>query len=183
MTHPPRPIGTAALTGLIVALVCGLGTPSASAEPAPDLTGYHQEDPKDFGGYYTYPTTNGLQFSTPGGYRCRITYTGRANPPYKGVGCWGALPGTSFNSVYVGLGIEARPADFANADLTKFEIYHDWQHPTEDVQVAPDSYRPLSAGSKVTYPGSGTCSATATTTTCVLGDHGFVLDPSGSRAF
>ncbi|MCV7235240.1 hypothetical protein [Mycobacterium branderi] len=173
------------MAALAVVPFSAVGIPAAMAAPSPvpDLSGYHSVEPKDYTTYYNYPTTNGAQFLTPGGYRCRITYTGRANPPFKTAECWGALPATAFNLVVVATSMSANPAQFDNIDLAKMETYNGWEDPTKPLPISPDAYKPLPAGSKLTYPDSGTCAATATTTTCVLGDHGFVLDPSGSRTF
>jgi hypothetical protein len=180
---------------IAVMLLAGIWAPVARAEPSPtpDLTGYQSVDVKAYDTYYEYPTTNGVQFIAPGGYKCRITYTGRANPPFRAAECWGALPGTSFNSVWVFADMKTDPARFDNGDLTKMETYHGWQDPTKSLTISPDAYKPLPSGSKLTYPvpagndspfdEGGTCAVTAVTTICVLGDHGFVLDPKGSRAF
>lgn len=50
--------------------------PSALADPeqVPDLSGYAVANVTEYATYYNYPTTNGVQFVAPGGYRCRVTY-------------------------------------------------------------------------------------------------------------
>ncbi|WP_293001307.1 hypothetical protein [Mycobacterium sp.] len=157
---------------------------AADPDPLPDLSGYTPVEPEDLGKYYNYPTTYGVNFGTPGGYRCRITYTWKANPNVKTASCWGDLPGTSYNAVGVTAGMETAPADFRNVDLAAMEQFHG---PPPDVPsirtVDPDSYKLLPAGSKLTFSGSATCAAADAMTVCVLGDHGFVLKPDGSRAF
>jgi hypothetical protein len=172
----------ATTTGMLGALM----VPTALADPGlPDLSGYTSVDPNDYGKYYNYPATNGVQLVTPGGYRCRITYTGKANPNVKAASCWGDLPGTTFNAVIVRLGMDADPAQFYNTDLAGMEEYYP---PPPDVvskvhTVSPDAYKPLPVGQKLTYPGSATCAVADAMTVCVLGDHGFVLKPDGSQAF
>jgi hypothetical protein len=175
------------LTGTSI-LFGALTAPTAQADPSsvPDLRGYRSVDVKDYDSYYTYPTTNGKQFATPAGFRCRITYTGRAN--VREATCWGRLPGTSFNSVAVQTGVKFDPAAFGNVDLTAMEIYQpppsfDQPKNPPPQTISPDTYKLLPAGSMLTYPESATCAVTDVTTTCVLGAHGFVLDPNGSRAF
>jgi hypothetical protein len=174
----------------LVATTVWLGicaAPNATADPGqlPDLSGYTPVEPGDYGNYYNYPATNGINFSTPAGYRCRITYTGKANPNVKDAECWGDLPGTTFNWVSVRLGMDADPAKLGNVDLARMEEYHP---PPPDVvskvqTVDHDSYRPLPVGSKVTYPGSATCGVADAMTVCVLGEHGFVVKPDGSQTF
>ena len=149
----------------------------------PDLSGYQPADPARYGKYYDYPATYGVHFLTPGGYRCRITYTAKANPPLKTASCWGALPGTSFDSVFVQAAITLDPARFADIDPDAMETYSHWDQPTRRLKVDPNSYRLLPPGNKLTYTDSGTCAVSATTTTCVIGKHGFVLDLAGSRTF
>jgi hypothetical protein len=174
----------------IVGATISLGTlaaPTAIADPGepPDVSGYTAADVKDYATYYSYPATNGVQFVTPGGYRCRITYTWKANPNVKDAACWGSLAGTPFNFAGVRVYLTHDPAELANVDLSGMEQYY--PPPPADSSVAlpisPDAYKPLPAGSKLSYPGSATCAVTETMTVCELGDHGFVLDPTGSRTF
>ncbi|WIM86601.1 hypothetical protein PT015_17120 [Candidatus Mycobacterium wuenschmannii] len=168
----------ALLLGAVVA------APPATADPLPDLSGYTEANPDDFGNYYNYPATYGINFSVAAGYRCRITYTWKANPNVKDAWCWGDLPGTASNAVSVRLGMDSDPARFYNGDLAGIEEYHP---PPPNVnppqQVDPASYKLLPAGSKVAYSGSATCAAADAMTVCVLGEHGFVLKPDGSQAF
>jgi hypothetical protein len=187
-----RPVAASAMTQwlpVVTTLLSILAAAPAMAEPSqtPDLSGYTPMNAKDYATYYNYPTTSGLQFVTPSGYRCRITYTGRANPPYKSTSCWGVLPGTSSNFVGVTAGMKVDPAQFGNADLTALETYSPPPSSStpsiSPATVSPDAYKPLPAGSKVGWSDSGTCAVTDVMTVCVLGDHGFVLDPHGSRAF
>jgi hypothetical protein len=170
----------------VTTLVLGaFAAPAAAADPGqlPDLSGYTAVDVRDYATYYNYPTTNGAQFVSPGGYRCRITYTGRANPPVKAAACWGALPGTPFNSVGVQAEMATNPAEFGNSDLARMEQYRAPPGDSPPRTFSPESYRPLPAGSKLSYCQSATCAVTDAMTVCELGEHGFVLDPNGSRAF
>ncbi|MGV0781714.1 hypothetical protein [Mycolicibacterium sp. XJ775] len=161
-----------------------LTSPVAGADPGqiPDLGGYTAVDVHPYNTYYNYPTTNGAQFVTPGGYRCRITYTGRANPPMKQATCWGALPGTTSNFVSVFAAMQLDPAKFSTGDLANMEKYTDYKEP-RDRTVDPADYKLLPAGSKLVYPDTGTCAVTDVSTVCVIGDHGFELSKTGSRVF
>ena len=53
--------------------------------------------------------------------------------------------------------------------------------------ISPEAYRPLPAGSKLTWYQAATCGVDVDTTACVIdsagGRHGFVLDPKGSWTF
>jgi hypothetical protein len=171
----------------VVATTVVLGAcvaPRAAADPGlPDLSGYIPVDVNGYSTYYNYPTTGGAQFVTPGGYRCRITYTGRANPAFKAAMCWGSLPGTSFNYVGVSAAMDAGPAKFSKGDLAELEKYRQPPGDSAPVTISPDAYKPLPAGSKMTFPDSATCAVADAMTVCVLGDHGFVLKPDGSQAF
>ncbi|MUL84158.1 MULTISPECIES: hypothetical protein [unclassified Mycolicibacterium] len=146
------------------------------------MSSYSAVDFHDYNTYYNYPTTTGAQFVTPGGYRCRITYTGRANPPMKQAVCWGALPGTSSNAVRVFAAMTLDPATFSTVDLADMEKYTDYKEP-RDRTVDVDDYKPLPAGRKLSYPNTGTCAVTEVSTVCVVGDHGFELSGQGSRVF
>lgn len=172
------------VVGAALVAAVSLTAPVAGADPGqiPDLSGYTAVDIHDYNTYYNYPTTNGAQFVTPGGYRCRITYTGRANPPMKQATCWGALPGTSSNAVSVFAAMQLDPATFSTVDLTDMEKYTDYKEP-RDRTVDPADYKLLPAGSKLTYPDTGTCAVTEVSTVCVVGDHGFELSAKGSRVF
>ncbi len=162
---------------------CAVPIATADPDPLPDLSGYTTTEPDPYSTYYDYPTTGGAQFVTPGGYRCRITYTGRANPPYKAAMCWGSLPGTPFNYVVVSAALDPGPAQFSSGDLAELEKYRKPPGDSAPVTITPDAYKPFPVGSKVTYPGSATCAVADAMTVCVLGDHGFVLKPDGSQAF
>ncbi|TMS55864.1 hypothetical protein [Mycobacterium sp. DBP42] len=172
------------VVGAALVAAVSLTSPAAAADPGhiPDLSGYTAVDVHDYNTYYNYPTTNGAQFVTPGGYRCRITYTGRANPPMKQAFCWGELPGTSSNSVNVFAAMDLDPATFSTVDLAAMEKYMDYKEP-RDRTVDPADYKLLSAGSKLDHPDTGTCAVTEVSTVCVIGDHGFELSAKGSRVF
>jgi hypothetical protein len=171
----------AATTAMLVAPV----GPTAMADPGPlpDLSGFTPVDPDSYSTYYDYPTTGGAQFVTPGGYRCRITYTGRANPAFKAAMCWGSLPGTPSNYVGMSAALDSGPAQFSNGDLAGLEKYRKPPGDSAPVTISPDAYKPLLVGSKLTYRDSATCAVADALTTCVLGEHGFVLKPDGSQAF
>ncbi|MEN4396249.1 MULTISPECIES: hypothetical protein [Mycolicibacterium] len=171
------------VVGLALVAAVSLASPAA-ADPGqiPDLGGYTAVGVQDYSTYYNYPTTNGAQFVTPGGYRCRITYTGRANPPMKQASCWGELPGTSSNMVSVFAAMSVDPATFSTGDLADMEKYTDYKEP-RDRTVDPADYKLLPAGSRLDYPDTGTCAVTEVSTVCVVGDHGFELSQRGSRVF
>ncbi|WP_166906788.1 hypothetical protein [Mycobacterium sp. DL440] len=172
------------VVGAVLVAAVSVTSPVAVADPGqiPDLSGYTAVDIHDYNTYYNYPTTNGAQFVTPGGYRCRITYTGRANPPMKQATCWGQLPGTSSNLVNVFAAMSGDPARFSTGDLAAMEKYTDYKEP-RDRTVDPADYKLLPAGSKLVYPNTGTCAVTEASTVCVIGDHGFELSERGSRVF
>ncbi|OBB22526.1 hypothetical protein A5792_05540 [Mycolicibacterium peregrinum] len=172
------------VVGAALVAAVSLAPPVAAADPGqiPDLGGYTAVDVHPYDTYYNYPTTNGAQFVTPGGYRCRITYTGRANPPMKQATCWGALPGTTSNFVSVFAAMQLDPAKFSTGDLANMEKYTDYKEPRERT-VDPADYKLLPAGSKLVYPDTGTCAVTDVSTVCVIGDHGFELSVKGSRVF
>ncbi|MBS9533856.1 hypothetical protein KIH27_09695 [Mycobacterium sp. M1] len=176
-----------ACLGVAVVVAVAFATPvGAAPEQFPDLSGFTVADVKDYSGYYIYPTTNGVQFTAPAGYRCRITYTGRANPPFRSAKCWGALPGTSSNVVGVSTGVvDDPPAAFGDVDPAVMDEYDTL---TPDVRVikksfGPDDYKPLPPGSRLDYAKDEVCGVTEQMTACRVGDHGFVLDPQGSWTF
>jgi hypothetical protein len=51
------------------------------------------------------------------------------------------------------------------------------------VPITPDAYKLLPTGSKITFTNAGTCAVAASTTTCEVAGHGFVLDPQGNQTF
>ncbi|MEZ0362218.1 hypothetical protein ACAG26_00735 [Mycobacterium sp. pUA109] len=163
--------------------------PAAAADPGqfPDLSGYTAVDASKYATYYNYPTSGGVQFVAPAGYRCRITYTLKAN--YGLTQCWGALPATSANVVTVTRGPTAlTPGAFGTADLAEMDKYRTMgKRDVVDATFGPEAYQPLPAGSKVSWDSSGTCGVDDTTTACVMGSaperHGFVLSAQGSWTF
>lgn len=165
-----------------------LAAPSVTADPArfPDMNRFTEVDPAPYNTYGTYPTTTGVQFTTPGGYRCRMTFTGKANA--WSADCWGALPGTTFNHVMVTTWYQSPPAEFSNVDLADMETYTEMgREHTEKKSIDPASYKPLPAGSKIVWEKALTCVVEQDVTACRLGNdadsHGFVLSPQGSEAF
>lgn len=165
----------------VAAVLAVFGGPSAMADPGPipDVSDYPSVNVNDYPGYYTYPGTGGVQFFTPAGYRCRLTYN--MKPDVSTAQCWGSLPATSHN--VVSAYNQGAPAKFDNTDLAKQEEYRKADDPPTPVPISPDAYKLLPAGSTITYPDSGTCAATAVTTTCEVVGHGFILDPQGNRIF
>jgi hypothetical protein len=168
-----------AVGGAAVLAVCGGPSAMADPGPIPDVSDYTPMNVNDYPGYYTYPGTGGVQFFTPAGYRCRLTYN--LKPRYATAQCWGSLPSTSFN--LVSANNPGVPAKFDHADLAAQEEYRKADGSPTPMPISPDAYKLLPAGSKITYPDSGTCAVTAVTTTCGVAGHGFVLDPQGNRTF
>lgn len=80
--------------------------PSAAADPQrfPDLNGYTDVDYKDYS-TYSLDSTSGVEFVSPGGYRCRLSCIGKAAASL--MQCWGSLPGTSHN--FAGLSYPGGP--------------------------------------------------------------------------
>lgn len=158
-----------------------LGEPSVKADPGamPDLSGYTLVNVGDYPKFYTYPGTGGVQFVTPGGYRCRLTYN--MKPNVSMAECWGSLPATSSN--YISANNYQRPAKFDVVDLAKQEEYRKADGSPTPVPITPDAYKLLPAGSKITFTNAGTCAVAASTTTCEVAGHGFVLDPQGNQTF
>lgn len=160
--------------------------PSAAADPEqfPDLSGYTEVNSKDYLTYSAY-STSGVQFVTPGGPRCRLSYISKAATSM--IQCWGSLPGTSHNLVGVSYP-SSGGAMFADKDLSAMEQYQWMDGPGNwhDGTVSPDAYKPLASHSKVTYSGEA-CAVDEAMTACVLAGqtqrHGFVLSPDGSWTF
>jgi hypothetical protein len=165
----------------VAAVLAVFGGPSAMADPGPipDLSDYTSVNVNDYPGYDTYPGTGGVQFSTPAGYRCRLTYN--MKPNVSTAQCWGSLPATSFN--LVSAYNQGVPAKFDNVDLARQEEYRTADGSPTPVPISPGAYKLLPAGSRISYPDSGACAASAVTTTCEVAGHGFVLDPQGNRTF
>jgi hypothetical protein len=65
--------------------------PSAAADPPqfPNLSGYTDVNYKHHVTYSAYSTL-GVQFVTPGSYRCRLSYISKAATSLRQ--CWGSLP-------------------------------------------------------------------------------------------
>lgn len=187
----------AMLWAALYVAVSAMRMPAAVGDPGqfPDLSSYTTADPHAYATYYNYPTTGGLQFIGPGGYRCRMSFTGKAN--FMQVSCWGSLPGTSDNSVGVNqVSTRFDPAQFGNGDLAATEHYNQMgdNGKVEERTVSPDAYKPLAAGSKLTQNSwstgpVATCGVDTTRTACVIdypskGErHGFVLSPQGNLTF
>ena len=175
------------MSAALIALT-GVVMPTAAADPPgfPDMSGFSEANFKDFQTYSAYSTT-GVQFVTPGGYRCRMTYTFKAS--VRRTECWGSLPGTSHNHVAVVDSLSK--AEFNDVDLAAMESYQyidgDGWH---DGTVSPDAYHSLPSHSKINRdetPGQ-MCGVDGAMTACELltwdgKPHGFVLRPEGSWTF
>jgi hypothetical protein len=175
-------------------VVLSASTPSAVADPPqfPDLSGYTAVKAADYKTYSAYMTV-GLQFVTPGGYRCRMSFTQKANASI--MACWGSLPGTPHNHAALTYlaGSDNSAATFDDVDLSKMESYQWMDGPGawHDGTVDPRDYTPLPPHSKVTFLDgpSQTCAVDDSITACELTDpdrrqqHGFVLASQGSWTF
>lgn len=158
----------------------------AAAGPGqfPDLSTFTEADPHPYNVYGNYPYTAGLQFTAPPGYRCRMSFTGKA--AVSSIQCWGSLPDAPTNAVRVAFGNGAyRPGAFVGVDPSQMDNHWDMgkEGHTVELTYSPDDYRPLAPGSKLTYHGDEVCAVTDVMTACRLGDHGFVLSPQGSWVF
>ena len=157
-------------------------TPWAAADPQqfPDLSGYTEANSNDYLTYSAY-STQGVQFVTPGGYRCRLSHISKSAASI--IQCWGSLPGTSHNLVGVSYP-SGGGATFADKDMSAMERYQWMDGPGNwhDGTVSPDAYKPLPPHSKVTYSGA-TCGVDESMTACMLAGHGFVLSSNGSWTF
>ncbi|MEU9804566.1 hypothetical protein [Mycobacterium sp. NPDC050853] len=168
----------------------------ASADPAvPNLDGYAPVEATAFETYSAY-ATSGVQFLTPDGLRCRITSNSRATG-LDGT-CWGKLPGVAGDENIAAVSLNTPAASLTHMpDLGQQEIVaRPDASPAGPAPVDPSAYRPLTPGQKITY-GLKTTDKMITCgvsdqreTICILpnnftgdGPHGFVLSPTGSRAF
>ena len=119
--------------------------PSAAADPPqfPDLSGYTEVNAHDYTTYLAYMTA-GVQFVTPGGYRCRMSFTHKA--AYESMSCWGTLPGTSHNHVGLSRTVaDPSGATFSDVDLASMEKYQSMDATgTHEETVSPDAYKLLS---------------------------------------
>ncbi|MUM17898.1 hypothetical protein FZI91_01945 [Mycobacterium sp. CBMA271] len=168
----------------------------ASADPSmPSLDAYSPVEASAFETYSAY-ATSGVQFLTPDGLRCRITANSRAT----GVdgACWGKLPGVTRDENIATVSLNTPTASITRRDdLSQLEVV---DRPDASAAgpaaIDPGAYRPLAPGQKITYGLKSTdkvitCGVNdQRETICVLpnnftgeGPHGFVLSPSGSRAF
>jgi hypothetical protein len=157
---------------------------AADRQQFPDLNGCTDVNYNDYLIYSAYSTFC-VQFVTPGGYRCRLSYITKAAASL--MQCWGSLPGTSHN--FVGLSYPGGPdkdgAKFAEKDLSSMEQYRWMDGPGKwhDGTVSPDAYKPLPTHSKVTYNGE-TCGVNESMPGSPPEQrHGFVLSPTGSWTF
>lgn len=169
----------------IYLVVASALAPVATADPHrfPDLSDYHAANADDFRTYATYGI-EGVQFATPGGYRCRMSTNFKASRQMAD--CWGGLPGTVRNHVgFITQSTQTTAATFSDVDLSSMEQY-DFR-PAEGPSGVIDAknYKPLTPHTKVSYAGF-TCGVDPATTACQADDpssqHGFVLSPQGSWA-
>lgn len=187
-----RVLVKAPLCVAVVVAISSTTAPTAAADPQqfPDLSGYTDINENDYLTYSAYSTL-GVQFVTPGGYRCRMSYISKAAT--SAIQCWGSLPGTSHNLVGVSYpsstGDGAKFADKDPSSMEKFQ-WMDGPGNWHDGTVSPDAYKPSPAHSKVTYERE-TCGVDQSMTACVVAggqanqdqSHGFVLSPNGSWTF
>ncbi|MGH3725095.1 MAG: hypothetical protein ACRDUS_13360 [Mycobacterium sp.] len=183
-------------TAAIVAACATVFAAQASADPLiPNLDGFAPVEPTAFETYSAY-ATSGVQFLTPDGLRCRITANSRAT----GVDgtCWGKLPGVAGDENVAAVSLNTPTASLSHRpDLSQLDVV---DRPDASAAgpaaIDPSAYRPLTPGQKITYGLKSTdkvitCAVSdQRETICILpnnfsggGPHGFVLSPSGSRAF
>lgn len=108
---------TLAAGALVVVAPTSMPPAAAGPRQFPDLGSYRAVNADDYTTYHSYMTA-GVQFATPGGYRCRMSFTHKQNGAH--MQCWGSLPGTSFNHVgldYLG-GATTAGAAFSDVDLS-----------------------------------------------------------------
>ncbi|WP_139273231.1 hypothetical protein [Mycobacterium paraffinicum] len=160
--------------------------PPATADPRefPDLSGYHAVNGDEYRTYATYGI-QGVQFATPGGYRCRMSTNFKASRQM--MDCWGVLPGTTRN--HVGLVTQSKQtmaAAFSDVDLSTMETYDFGPAEGPAGNIDPKDYKPLAPQDKLSYAGF-TCGVDPITTACQQDDpstrHGFVLSSLGSWTF
>jgi hypothetical protein len=164
-------------------------TPSAAADPHqfPGLSDYYTVNAADYRTYRAYGTA-GVQFATPGGYRCRMNYTFKQGASY--MQCWGTLPGTPNNHVelaYLG-GNNTVDAAFSTIDLSTMENVAPGADGSGG-RINPQDYKLLPTRNRVVYSEGPvqTCGVDTSMTACELTDHGqqhgFVLSPQGGWTF
>ncbi|TDZ98439.1 hypothetical protein CCUG60885_00308 [Mycobacteroides salmoniphilum] len=173
----------------IVALMVVSVTPVAHAEPEfPDVSSFAAVELKDYGvGLDFLGNSQGYQFTSPAGYRCRVYHVAKAYPDKFGQ-CWGNLPGTTENVVLVS---DSQEAHFETRDLTTLDKYSVWSDGHEvEKTFEPGDYKLLPVGGRIYDPSSGTCVVDVQMTACITeqnptnGDrHGFLLSPEGYRLF
>lgn len=177
----------------VTALMFASGVPVARAEPDfPDVDSYTAVDVEPYWkgslDYLTYSW--GYQFTAPAGYRCRVYRVAKAYPDKFGQ-CWGVLPGTTDNTLYVS---DFHEAHFETTDIGRFDEYSQWSDSVERHELkkvfGPSDYKPLPAGSRIDSSRSATCVVDAQMTACITGEnptngerHGFVLSPEGNQLF
>jgi hypothetical protein len=181
-------VKAALFVGAWVVAVSGCA-PTASADPNqfPSLSDFFTVNAADYQTYRAY-ATSGVQFATPGGYRCRMNFTHKQNGSY--MQCWGILPGTPSNHVEVSYlaGADLVTADFSNVDLATMDVIPSGAGVQAKTLTAQD-YGLLPTRSRVIYTDGPvqTCGVDAAMTACELIDqgrqHGFVLSPQGSWTF
>jgi hypothetical protein len=158
------------------------GFPDVQTYPEADWAPYMVS--LDFLGY-----SHGFQFTAPSGYRCRMTTVAKTYPAAFAT-CWGGLPGTAQNAVYVS---DAQAAHYVTRNLAEFDEYSVYSDAVEGSEVkkrfGPDDYKTLPAGSRLDRAGV-TCVVDVHMTACITdqgtrsGDrHGFVLAPDGNQLF
>lgn len=185
--EPRRPGAIEATLAVAICLtVRSALVPAAAADPHefPDLSGYHAVNADDYMTYATYGI-QGVQFATPGGYRCRMSANLKASRQIAE--CWGALPGTGRN--HVGLVTQSKQTSagaFSDVDLSAMEKYDFGPAGGPSGIIDPKDYKPLMPQDKISFAGF-TCGVGPATTACIQDDpsshHGFVLSPQDAWTF
>ncbi|MDH6247163.1 hypothetical protein M2432_004826 [Mycobacterium sp. OTB74] len=173
--------GAAALIALVL-------LPVAQAAPAnfPDLSRYQPVNPDDYTADHGY-ATEGVRFSTPDGLHCSLSHNVRGSESVAR--CRGELPGVGGATGV--LATTYMPTVWQQVDLSKPEMYLDMgDNGFIDMPVDGASFRPLPAGSRITYHNVTCAVDNAQMTACVIDsagpslvDHGFLLTPGGSSTF
>lgn len=174
------------MTALIFAAtavsVAGLSTPAANAQPAefPDVDAFQAVDPADYQVMGAHPSLSGWMFSTPGGLVCRDSLI-----PDLGVACDGPDVGAE-------PGMNAVAVSLTNAGRIQM-----FEQPPED-HLPPV----LPAGTKIDTGNGVVCAVPADDALACrakkpdswpqdtpdppdrhYGEHGFVVQPSGSWTY
>ncbi len=167
-------------------MVCLSSIAGATPENFPDLSTYQQVNPENYGGEFSYATA-GVRFRTPDGLHCSLSRNMKASSSVAS--CRGKLPGA--NGATGVMASTFAPTTWQQVDLGKPETYQEMrQEGSREVPLDPSAFKPLPAGSRITYQNISCAVSDAVTTACIIGsaattfdEHGFVLQPGGSWIF